>query len=109
MVVTRERLADLHECYMYVFETFAVGASDVASQMGISRNSALSMLKRLEMMQLVGRVDVNEEAQGVFRRGEFKELTWQCWRTYDDYTSMQAHAHFVETVHELYPSLPVGA
>lgn len=88
---------ELYEVYMYVFDSFATGKSEIASHLHLTLSSTLSKLKRLERDRLIIREDVNGESQGRFRRGEFKELCWQAWQTHDYISRQEAQCIFYET------------
>ena len=94
--MTEQRRQELKDTYSFVFSVFATTRSEVADHFGISKNAASSRLKALQRHRLADSIDVNDEAQGNWRRGEYKELTWQTWPTYDDYTLEQALEQFFE-------------
>ena len=102
---TAQRIQELRDTYLFVFDTFATDKSEVASQFGISGDAALSRLKRLEEFGLITRMSLTEigmgmvmdsETQAKSMNGLFKELTWQSWHTYDDHTREQAESFFDE-------------
>lgn len=80
--------------YLAVFDAFAADKSDVVAETGLNKAQVTKSLKRLQERGLVDTYDVNAEAQGSFRRGEYKELTWQCNETYDSITRTEAIARF---------------
>lgn len=87
-------IEQLRQAYMTVFSGFAVDVTDLSNDLGVSRDTARRLLKKLEAANLVGSYDVNEESQGSGRRGQYKELVWQCNETYDNATPEQAAATF---------------
>lgn len=94
--MTADRYELLKRSYLYVFDNFAISKSDLAAHLGISKNYALKILVQLEQSGLICRFDVNEESQGISRRGQFKELVWQSWRTYDNYSRSEVEEYFLE-------------
>lgn len=99
--MTPERRLQLKEAYLYVFDVFATGVSGVATHLGVSKESARKMLRTLrDDFGLLGDVDVNDEAQGAWRRGAYKEMCWQSSPSYDDISHAEAVALFDERVPE---------
>lgn len=70
---THEQLV---EAYTRIFEDFALSTDDVASYMGMDRATATKLLRKLERSYGVCSDHINGE----------KELTWQCYETYDQNT-----------------------
>lgn len=112
--VTPERHSQLKEIYLFVFDVFATDKSEVARQFGISGNSALTALKRLEEAHLVcrmglsdigGGMSVDSNGQPKNLSGSFKELTWQAWQTYDDHTRGEALGHFLAALPTPQPTM----
>lgn len=97
--MTSDRHEQLKECYLYVFDVFATGVSEVSVHLQVSKESARKMLKTLrDEYGLLGDVDVNDEAQGQWRRGAYKEMCWQSIPSYDDISHEEAEALFLERV-----------
>lgn len=89
-----ERFNQLYEAYLLVYDSFATGTTQVADELDVSKDSARKILKQLENVGLVAGEDVNGEAQGIFRRGEYKDICWQCWETHDSINREEAIAKF---------------
>jgi DNA-binding transcriptional regulator GbsR (MarR family) len=86
----------LRNVYGVVYDNFAVSKSEIASDLGIDKRNVSLALEHLEGAGLVTSTDVNDEAQGAARRGQFKELVWQCWKTYDSVSKEESEATFAE-------------
>lgn len=95
---TDKRLQELKETYLFVFDVFATDRSEVADHFGISKNAAKSRLKTLQRYGLADCVDVNDEAQGLWKKGLYKELTWQTFLCIDDYSHEEAEIYFDDTM-----------
>jgi hypothetical protein len=94
MTIATAKRAQLRAAYLHTFDVFATDRSEVADTLGVSKHVASSLLGKLEDSSLVCSTDVNDDAQGSNRRGQYKELTWQCWDTYDSSTREEAEARF---------------
>src|SRR3954464_1645525 len=69
--------------YLAVFDSFAASKSDIAEELNLTKGQVSGSLKTLETAGLVCATDVNESAQGTARQGQYGELVWQCYQTYD--------------------------
>lgn len=87
----------LKQIYLFVYGAFATDVTEVAGNFGISRQRARKMLRLLEDAELVVSTDVNQEAQGAARHGQYKELTWQSWMSIDVYKQEEVAQNFEET------------
>lgn len=90
-VKTSKRTIDqLRAAYDLTFANFATDNAEVAKALNVSAATAGRLMGKLEKAGLVCSTDVNDEAQGSSRRGQFKHLTWQCWQTYDSIDAAEA-------------------
>jgi hypothetical protein len=92
--MTARKIEQMRAAYLHTFDIFATDRSEVAGALGVSKEVASNLLHGLESKGLVCSTDVNDDAQGWNRRGQYKELTWQCWETYDNSTREEAEARF---------------
>lgn len=101
----------LKQIYLFVYGAFATDVTEVAGNFGISRQRARKMLRLLEDAELVVSTDVNQEAQGAARHGQYKELTWQSWMSIDVYKQEEVAQNFEETFpfpvrrHSVHPAI----
>lgn len=116
--MTSDRRNLLLAAYLTAFDNFATDRSEIAStpefvaaEADEKKRKALAsrVLKELEAQSLVCSTDVNEESQGSGRRGAYKELTWQCWQTYDSISREEAIALFNQRFPEDSRSVRQGA
>lgn len=63
--------------FLAIFEGFALTKKDLVNQTGMSFSQVSSSVGRLADAGLVVSHDVNSEAQGSRRQGQYKELVWQ--------------------------------
>lgn len=88
----------LHDAYMLIYSDFAVSLSDIADSLDVNVSTARRLANKLIAANIVHPPeDVNDEAQGNRRRGQFKELLYQACPTYDDITPDEAEALFART------------
>lgn len=91
---TPEREEFLLNVHLFVFDNFATGTEEVATEFGISRDSARKALKRCEQLGTLSGEDWDLTAQGDRRQGEYKEITWQSWQSYDYITREESIQEF---------------
>jgi hypothetical protein len=80
--------------YESTFDAFATDMPELVLNTGLSESQVRSALKALAAAGLVDAYDVNDEAQGGSRRGQYKHLTWQCNETYDSTDKAGARSTF---------------
>lgn len=88
------KLEQLRAAYLYIFDSFATGRTEVAEELGVSKATASKLLNELRTLGLVDGVDVNDESQGRARKGAYSEIAWQAWQTYDSIDRPEAERLF---------------
>lgn len=98
--MTARQKDQLWQVYEATFDAFATDVPELMATTGLKEPAVRKALFALEDAGLVTWQDVNAEAQGASRRGQFKTLTWQCWETYDSTDKEGARATFEAALNE---------